>query len=68
MLKSSTLGNCIITNNIQITSRHLMTPADTSSIESLFNQYGIARGNRVKELEVQGNGENRQYLRLLVPK
>ena len=45
-----------------------MTPADTSSIESLFNQYGIARGNRVKELEVQGNGENRQYLRLLVPK
>ncbi len=68
MLKSSLLSGCKVLNTVNITSRHLMTPTDVAGIESLFNQYGLALDNRKKEIEVQGNGENRQYLRLLIPK
>jgi hypothetical protein len=45
-----------------------MTPNDVEVISSLLYRYAIPTKSHEQELAVQGNSENRHYMRWLIPK
>ena len=45
-----------------------MTASDVENIRNLLYRYAIPTKSHEQEIAVQGNGENRHYMRWLIPK
>ena len=58
---------CVIDTTLTLRSRHRFDREKRESIRTQLYTYGIDPKEHEHELFVQGNGDNVQYLRLLVP-
>ncbi|MCH2188834.1 hypothetical protein MK079_03330, partial [Candidatus Gracilibacteria bacterium] len=58
--------NCSIETKFNITRKHLFNKKNEAEILDIFNRYDIQ--NRSELLQIQGKGQNHQYIRLLLPK
>lgn len=59
---------CSVLNRFLIESDHRMTTDDKEGIRKLLFELGVPPEKHEQQIAIQGNGENRQYVRVLVPK
>lgn len=61
-------SGCTVTNRFALTSEHLFSAGERENIRSMLYRYGVDVKEHEHELYVQWNGDNVQFIRLLVPK
>ena len=67
--KTSKLQNCTYENIVTLSNTHVYTPKDLDTIRGYFDTLGIAEKKEREKLEfIEGNGKNRAFVRLYVPK
>jgi Protein of unknown function (DUF4012) len=67
-LTSTQTGNCIKQNMLEIRSNHTFSSSEEKIIRDTFSALSIDPKKVSEELAIQWKGENKQYVRLLVPK
>ncbi len=61
-------SGCVSTNRIEIVSEHTFSIPQREQIRTMLYQYGVDPKEHEHELFVQWNGDNVQYIRMLIPK
>jgi hypothetical protein len=61
-------GSCRVLNHFSIESDHAMTVDDKEKIRRLLYEFKVPIEAHEKQIFIQGNGTNKQYVRVLVPK
>lgn len=67
-INSKTLSGCTALNHFELLSKSTFTTAERERIRQMLYKYGIDPKDHEHELFVQGNGTNKQFVRLVVPK
>ncbi|MDQ1343728.1 MAG: hypothetical protein QG650_448, partial [Patescibacteria group bacterium] len=67
-IKGQPMEGCKVLNGFRMESDHAMTVDDKEKIRGLLYDLGVPPEEHEKQIFIQGNGDNRQYVRVLVPK
>lgn len=67
-LTAKTINNCTALNTFNLKSSHSFDTATREKIRRMLFDYGIPTTTHEHELYVQGNGENVEFIRVLLPK
>lgn len=67
-LKSEPMDGCRVLNGFRMESDHRMTFDDKEKVRKLLYDFGVPPEAHEKQIFIQGNGENKQYVRVLAPK
>ncbi|MFZ3232181.1 MAG: DUF4012 domain-containing protein [Patescibacteria group bacterium] len=67
-LKAQPMDGCKVLNGFRLESDHRMTVDDKEKIRGLLYDLGIPPSEHERQIFIQGNGDNKQYVRVLVPK
>lgn len=67
-LPKESTGTCFVRNHFTLESDHTMSMDDKEKIRKLLYEFSVPAELHEKQIFIQGNGTNRQYVRILVPK
>lgn len=67
-IKSEPMDACKALNGFRMESDHRMSVDDKERVRGLLYDLGVPLEEHEKQIFIQGNGDNRQYVRVLVPK
>lgn len=67
-VKTQAVEGCKVLNEFRLESDHAMSVDDKEKIRGLLYDLGVPPDQHEKQIFIQGNGDNRQYVRVLVPK
>ncbi len=67
-LNTTSASGCTVTNHFEMQSTHTFSVSEREKIRKMLYEYSIDPSTHEHELFVQGNGDNVQYLRVIVPK
>ncbi len=61
-------SGCTFTNRFEMESTHTFTVSEREKMRKMLYDYGIDPKTHEHELFVQGNGDNVQFMRIILPK
>jgi hypothetical protein len=67
-LSNLSQSGCTVTNRVEIVTENAFPDIERERIRNMLYQYGVDPKEHENELFVQGNGDNVQFIRLLIPK
>ena len=62
------MEGCKVLNSFRMESDHRMSVDDKEKIRGLLYDLGIPPNEHERQIFIQGNGDNKQYVRVLLPK
>lgn len=67
-LKSQPMEGCKVLNSFRMESDHRMSVDDKERVRGLLYDLGIPPEDHERQIFIQGNGDNKQYVRVILPK
>lgn len=67
-MKSEPMEGCRVLNRFKMETEHRMTTDEKERVRGLLYDLGIPPEEHERQIFIQGNGDNRQFVRVYVPK